>query len=323
MEPELTQPADENAAFQQAVAAFAAEEKPKEETPAPVTPPTPVVEGAVAETPAPETPPAQEAKKPDDFVEFSTPEQKERFNKVFGYAKRLEREIESLRQQRVAPPVYQPQPVTPQQPVVPQPSFTEAKPKLSQFEDADQWADAVLAWSERKAEAAAARVRDEWMTQQKQQEQQAASTREREYQDARIAEGMNKYGTTEFSSLAQEVGNFIGPGMKAYDVLFSLKRFPDVVAELGRNLELADRISRLHEYDQVHELKALERRLIAQEELRAKTPPKTPTKVEQPGTGLGPQAVPGFQKLKKEALESGGDMDAFAKVFMLESQGAR
>lgn len=307
----------------------------KEGSQTPPVPPKPVVEGEVAEPPVPEPEPKpespepgeppqvpQEARKPDDFVEFTTPEQKERFNKVFGYAKRLEREKADLLQRLQQPPVYQPQqpPPQPQRPETP--AFTEPKPKLGDFADADQWGDALSDWAARRAEhIAVSRAQEAITRHQVRQEHEAAERSEQMFKDSKITEGRQKYGLAEFDGLSAEVAHFVTPIMS--QTLFQLQRFPDVVVELGRNLQEAERISRLSPIDQIYELKSLERRLTSQEQLKAKAQPKQPTRVEQPGAGVGPTEAPTYQKLKKAALTSGGDLDAYAKLFMLESQPPR
>lgn len=305
MEPELANEADGMAAAQ---ALFEAEDTGPEEQQAP---PKPVAEAEVAEVPEPAK---QEAKTEpekleEEFVEF-TGKQKERFNSVYGALKRLERENAEL-QKRVAVPQYQPQPVA--QPVVPQPQqFTESKPKLADFQDADTWADAVSDWAARKAEhTAIARARQEFAEQHNVRLRESETSRQQQFMQSRIDEGRQKFGAVEFDNLSAEVANFVTPVMS--DALFQLKAFPQVVVELGRNLHEADRISRLAPYDQIYELKALERRLTTTQELKAKEQQLKPTKVEAPGQGEAPKTTPSVTKLRNAAFESGRTAD-FAKL---------
>lgn len=296
--------------FENAVAAFAAEDQA----------PEPVVEGARApaqeppkpedDAPLPEAAAAEQepVKKPDDFVEFTTPEQKERFNKVFGYAKRLEREMQALQQRLAAPaPAPQPQPV-----VTPQP--TEAKPKLADYETADDWAEAVSDWAARKAEHRAATLaRQEFLQQQRTQQMQREQEEVVRYLQSKTSEGYQKYGQMAFDNVCADLAAVAPPGSSMNQALFGLSRFADVVVELGKNLAEADRISRMNHADQIFELKTLERKLIAAEELRNKTQPKIPAKVEAPGTGEDARA-PSTGKLLQAAKQSGNLRD-FAKVF--------
>lgn len=307
---------ENDSGFAAARAAMEAEEQaPEVEQAAP----KPVAEGEVAETPEPDAPekeaavPTVDSSKPSEFVDFTTPEQKKRFNDVFGYAKRLEREKAALEQQLNAIPRYQPQPVVQQAPVVPQPQgFTEPKPKLAEFEDADKWADAVSDWSARKAEfVVMQRTRQEYAVQQTQRQHQEQSNARLQMEEAKIREGHERFGQMEFDNLSNEIANFVTPVMR--DTLFQLKAFPEVVVELGRNLQEADRISRLSPIDQIYELKALERRLLTANELKHKEQQLKPTKVEAPGQGEPPKTSPNLTKLRNAAIASGRLQD-FAKL---------
>lgn len=301
---------NELAGFEAAQALFETEDSAPEPE---AQPPKPVVEAEVAETPTPEkeaAPKSEPEKLEEEFIEF-TGKQKERFNSVYGALKRLERENQSLQLRLQTQPTFQPQPVAPVAPQLAS-QFSEPKPKLAEFQDADQWADAVSEWSARKAEQAVLqRARQEFIQQETQRQQQEHVTRQQQYESARIHEGQTKFGQVEFDNLSAEVAPFVTPVMR--EALFGLKAFPEVVVELGRNLVEADRISRLHPHDQIYELKALERRLSTKQELKTKEQQLKPTRVEAPGTGEPPKAAASLTKLRNAAFESGSLHD-FAKL---------
>lgn len=307
--------AEEAQGFQGALAAFAAEDEP-------VGAPNAAPEAEIAKKPAepePEAPKQQAEAEPvksepekleEEFVEF-TGKQKERFNSVYGALKRLERENAAL-QQRLQLFPYSPEP----KPVVtsPQP-FTEAKPKLSQFEDADQWADAIGEWSARKAaHEAAQRARQELTQHQVERQMQEGVARYQQFLEEKTEEGYQKFGRTEFDNVCADVVNFAPPGSLMHQTLFGLQRYADVVMELGKNLHEADRIARLSPHDQIYELKSLEKKIVAREELAKKAQKQNPTKVEAPGQGEEPRAKPSTAKLRQAAYAS-GKMADFARVF--------
>lgn len=307
----------EDAAFQEAVAKFAAEGKPAEptaeQTPTPekveeIQPPRPVVEGEQAEAPPPEK--SEPEKLEEEFVEFSG-KQKERFNSVYGRMRQLERENAALRQ---APPQprqeFQPKPV-----VQPSQQFTEASPKLADFDDADKWGIALSDWSARKTlhetrqaiEAANAQERQRAQAQQ-QYDSQA------QYENSKVAEGNKKYGEHKFTEYCNNLCDVIPRSM--IPELFALERYADVTVELSKNLQEAERIAALPQFRRIYELQRLEASMTQREELAKKQQQQTPAKVEQPGSGQEQNAArANFQKLKREALGSDGDIDKFAALF--------
>ncbi len=309
--------------FQNAMAAFAAEDA--------VGKPNAVVEGDEPKAPEPEPAPApepaeeppqeQEAAKTepekleDEFIEF-TGKQKERFNSVYGALKRLERENADLQRR-----VQQPAPVAPQPQAAPvaQPQpFAEQKPKLADFQDADQWGEAVGDWAARKAEhSAIARTEQRYSQEQTLRQQQEETNRIQNFLVARTHEGHQKFGQMAFDNVCADVANFAPYGSVMNQALFSLQRYPEVVVELGKNLHEADRISRLSPHDQIYEIKSLEKKIVAREELAKKAKVNQPTKVEAPGQGEAPRAAPSTAKLRQHAMST-GKLDDFAKIFMAD-----
>ena len=308
--------------FQNAVNAFAADEPagepnagvegqafvappladpPPAEAPEEPEPSEPASADATAE-PKEAAPPA----KPSEFVEFTTPEQKQRFNDVFGYAKRLERELQSLTQ-RIQQPV--PQPRQPAIPATPQPP--DDKPKLANYESADDWADAVSDWAASKAERSAVTRANMEFQQRQEQEQQA---RYSQFLQSKTDEGYKKYGQQAFDSVCFDVASVAPPGSTMNQILFGLNNYADVVLELGKNLQEADRISRLSQNDQIYELKSLEKKILTREELSRKAHVKIPTKVEAPGQGEDAKTGVNTAKLRQQAYKT-GRMQDFAKVF--------
>jgi len=312
-------------AFSDALAAFSKDDAPAATVVAQA--PTPVVEGDEPETPKPEgeqlegettvepeaAKPVEEApEKPPEFVKFDKPEQLKRFNDVFGYAKRLERQLEELRRQPPAPP---PQPVAPPAPVFQPQTFAEPEPKLADYETADQWGLAVAAWARKAAVSEAVNtLRHETAQQQTQREQREQEAQVSNYINQRIGEGRSKFGM-EFDAVSVDLAPFAPYGSNMHQTLFSLQNFPDVVMELGRNLVEADRIARLSPHDQIYEIKDLAKKLIAKQALAAKAQTKLPTKVEAPGQGEDLKTKPSTTKLRMAAKAS-GELKDWAKVFM-------
>ena len=307
--------------FQNAVNAFAADEPVGEpnagvEGQAFVAPPVAAPPPEEAETEAGEPEPSEPADaepkeaappaKPSEFVEFTTPEQKQRFNDVFGYAKRLERELQSLTQRIQQPVTPQPKP-----PIPAAPQLTDDKPKLANYESADDWADAVSDWAASKAERSAVTRANMEFQQRQEQEQQA---RYAHFLQSKTEEGYKKYGQQAFDSVCFDVASVAPPGSTMNQILFGLNNYSDVVLELGKNLQEADRISRLSQVDQIYELKALEKKILTREELSRKAHVKIPTKVEAPGQGEDAKAGVNTAKLRQQAYKT-GRMQDFAKVF--------
>ncbi len=291
---------------------------------------TPEPEAATPEVDAASTPQADAPpekldleKSKDEYIKFEG-KQLERFNSVYGALKRLERENAELQRRANQPPPvpqYQPTPVVP----VSQPlAYIEPKPKLAQFEDADQWADAVSDWSVRKAVHEARQItRQEFTQEQSQREAQTQQQQLQAHLNTRIQEGYSKFGQYEFDNVCANLAPFTPYGSPIHEAIFGLKHTADVIMELGKNLPEADRISRLHPHDQIYEIKALEKKLVSNRELAAKAVKTTPIQVEQPGTGQeAPAESANFKKLKKEALASDGSIDAFARLFMTEKSAS-
>ena len=310
----------ESDGFSSAVAAFAKDEEPPAQA---VAQPNAAPEGDQPPAPEPEPETAEPEKaaaaevqpeKPAEFVEFTTEAQRKRFNDVFGYAKRLERELQTLRQ---APP---PQPVVQKPEPVAQPSsFAEPKPKLADFETADAWGDAVTEWSARKAEhTVLSLVRQQNQQEQTQRQQQEEQARVAHYINGRINEGYQKFGRHEFDNVCADLVNFAPHGSTMYHTLFGLAHYPEVSMYLGKNLAEADRISNLLPHDQIYELKDLEKKLIAKAALATKTQPKLPTKVEAPGQGEDPKPASYSLSKLRQAAKASGSLQDYQKLFMAD-----
>ena len=282
---------------------------PPEDDEAPVVPPKPVVEGDRIE---PEVPDAELAavEKPPEFVKFTTPEQQQRFNKMFGYAKRLERELALAREQaqrQPAQPTYQP----PQQPQYSATDFTEKAPKLKDFEDPDVWAEANANWTVRKAKHEA-RMETEQLLSRRMELDQAAQQQnlQRQHEERKLNAGYAKYGQIDFDDASNDLATVVTQPMR--NTLFQLDHFEDVVVHLGKNLQEAERIARLPFLDQAYELKSLDRRLSAKVELQRKEVQPKPTPVEKPGQGEPAQKTNVSQKMR--VAKDSGDLRDWAKV---------
>jgi hypothetical protein len=213
-------------------------------------------------------------------------------------------------QQRATQPAPEaPKPTTEVKP------FLEPKPKLANFETVDQWEDAATEWMSRKATHDAVHsVRQEISQRQELEQRNAQYTQLKSYVDGRINEGYTKFGQKSFDDAATDLIEYAPFGSPMYQTLLSLGKFPDVVMELAKNTQEAERISRLNSNDQIYELKSLEKKLSAREELARKAQPKTPTKVEAPGAGEDQRTAPSMVKLRAKAKASGEVAD-WARVF--------
>jgi len=309
----------EEQGFSDAAAFFDKDEAP---------PPTPAPAPEVAKEPEEEPEPvaaeaAKEKTEPEqveeEFIEFSG-KQKERFNSVYGALKRKERE-ETEYQRKIADYErqlqsfrYQQQTVAPQPPVAPQ-QFAEQKPKLADFETADQWADAVTDWATRKVEQATmSRLEVQRAQQEAEQHHQSTQQKYNDFINGKIAEGQKKFGPREFNEAAKDIVEFAPHRSTMYNALFDLDHFPEVVLHLSKNLPEADRISSLRPYDQVYELKALEKRLA----LATKQQPKLPTKVEAPGAGEEPTKPSAAVAKLRQAAKASGDLRQWGAVFQAD-----
>jgi hypothetical protein len=315
---ELEQQAEERAAtesaFESALSAFAAEDTP---APPPQAPPKPVVEGDEPAAPDPET---------DEAADGEAAEAKPADPESPGLAA-LRKELDSLKretkkerqraeywmnnyQQRAAQPAPEaPKPTTEVKP------FLEPKPKLANFETVDQWEDAATEWMSRKATHDAIHNMRQEQAQNKAIEEKATQyTQLKQYVDGRINEGYTKFGQKSFDDAATDLIEYAPFGSPMYQTLLSLGKFSDVVMELAKNTQEAERISRLNSNDQIYELKSLEKKLSAREELARKAQPKTPTKVEAPGAGEDQRTAPSMVKLRAKAKAS-GEIQDWAKVF--------
>jgi hypothetical protein len=281
----------------------------------PVVPPKPVVEGDKVE---PEVPDAElaAAEKPPEFVKFTTPEQQQRFNKMFGYAKRLERELAMAReaaQRQPAPPAYQP----PQQPQYSATEFTEKAPKLKDFEDPDVWAEANANWTVRKAKHEARMETEQLLARRLEVDQAAQHQRmQQQHEERKLNAGYAKYGQIDFDDASNDLATVVTQPMR--NTLFQLDHFEDVVVHLGKNLQEAERIARLPFLDQAYELKSLDRRLSAKVELQRKEVQPKPTPVEKPGQGEPAQKTNVTQKMR--VAKDSGDLRDWAKV--IQEMGA-
>ena len=297
----------------------------KDEAPTPTPKPAPAQEAP--KEPEEEPEPAETAKEKtepeqvkEEFVEYSG-KQKERFNSVYGALKRKERE-EAEYQRKIADYErqlqsfrYQQQPVAPQPTAVQPQLFAEPKPKLADSETADQWADAVTDWTTRKVEQATmSRLEVQRAQQEADQHHQSTQQRYNDFINGRIGEGQKKFGLREFNEAAKDIVEFAPHRSTMYNALFDLDHFPEVVFHLSKNLPEADRISSLRPYDQVYELKALEKRLA----LATKQQPKLPTKVEAPGAGEEPTKPSASVAKLRQAAKASGDLRQWGAVFQAD-----
>jgi len=266
-------------------------------------PPEPAMEGQEAGAPPPEKTESQKLE--DEFVEF-TGKQKERFNKVYGRMRQLERQNSELLRTHAGPIVGVDTPPPPQ----PVQQFSKSKPQLSQFEDADKWADAISDWSSEKAQFESIRTVEQRFAQNRATAQaQEQMQQHSNFINSKVDEGRGRF--KEFDEVSEDLAAVSSEFM--VNQIFKLNRFSDVVMELGKNLPEAERIARLSPEDAVYELKSLERKISSREELAKKQQAKTPTKVETPGEGVATTS-PTTAKLRQEAIKSGSLRD-FAKVF--------
>jgi len=299
----------------------------KDEAPAPTPTPAPAPEAAKEPEEEPEPVAAEAAKEKtepeqveEEFIEFSG-KQKERFNSVYGALKRKERE-EAEYQRKIADYErqlqsfrYQQQTVAPQQPVTQPQPFAQNKPKLADFETADQWADAVTDWATRKVEQATmSRLEVQSAQQEAEQHHQSTQQKYNDFINGKIAEGQKKFGPREFNEAAKDIVEFAPHRSTMYNALFDLDHFPEVVLHLAKNLPEADRISSLRPYDQVYELKALEKRLA----LATKQQTKLPTKVEAPGAGEEPTKPSASVAKLRQAAKASGDLRQWGAVFQAD-----
>lgn len=280
---------------------------PDEDDDTPVVPPKPVVEGEKIDVKD------AEYEKPPEFVKFDKPEQQNRFNKMFGYAKRLERELAMLREQqsRTTPTNgYSPSAYAPTQPLSTT-EFTEKAPKLKDFEDPDVWAEANANWTVRKAKHEA-RIEAEQMFARRMEVDQATHQQnlQRQHEERKLNAGYAKYGQIDFDDASNDLATVVTQPMR--NTLFQLDHFEDVVVHLGKNLQEAERIARLPFLDQAYELKRLDRRLSAKVELQRKEVQPKPTPVEKPGQGEPAQKNNARQKMR--VAKDSGDLRDWAKV---------
>lgn len=315
---ELAQQAQEREqtdnAFESALSAFAAEDTPQP----PQAPPKPVVEGDEPAAPDPDTDTdetegeAVEAKAAEPESPSLAALRKE-LNDLKRESKKQSQRAEywmnNYQQRATQPPPEAPKAITEAKP------FLEPKPKLANFETVDQWEDAATEWMSRKAtHDAIHNMRQEQAQNRAIEEQNTKYTQLKSYVDGRINEGYTKFGQTIFDDAADDVIEYAPIGSPMYQTLLTLGKFPDVVMELAKNTQEAKRISRLNTNDQIYELKSLEKKLSAREELARKAQPKTPTKVEAPGAGEDQRTAPSMVKLRAKAKAS-GDVADWAKVF--------
>lgn len=306
----------EASSFDNAVNVFAKEEPP--DTPEPPRPPEPAVEGDEPETPQPEPPPSEE--KPED----KPAEQEAKSPALVALEKELlelKRESKKERQradywmqnfqQQVAPKPEPPKPVVSAAP--------PPRPKLSQFETTDQWEEAVFNWIEDQTKQVKQEIFQQQAQQQTERQQQEAQQKYTSFLDAKISEGQKKFGQTQFDKVCNDLveDGIVTYGSNMHTTLFNLDRYPDVVMELGKNMAEAQRIANLPPQKQIYELEALERRIIAKEELARKAQTKIPTKVEAPGAGEDAKQSPSVAKFRQAAKASGGLRD-WGKVFQAD-----
>jgi len=286
----------------------AAERLAKHEEAQETPPPEPVKEGAEVEV-KPEDKVSEETAEGQETPTGDAEKQEEpkyvpekRFKEVYGKMKTLERKVQALSAQPVQ--------VVQQPPAQLQPNpneFQKPKPVLAQFKDYDEYVDALTDWKIEKKDWDA-RIRNYQVEQQRTQQAQAT------FYEGKMNEGVGKY--EGFYETADDLGQSCTPVMK--EALFRSPMFSELVMVLGDNLDEARRIAGLDPFEQIAEIKAVEKEIKAElANLKNKETRKEPAKVEKPGEGIPQGISPSLQKLKATGLEKAktGDMRDLAKFF--------
>lgn len=205
---------------------------------------------------------------------------KKRFDELTRKRYEAEAKIESAKEHAAKLEAELAEARKPKQPETPSGDFSKPKPVVGDFQTYEDYVEAVTDWKLERRDASEAAKRKQEDDLRKVEAQRAEAQKSQQTFDqkrqATISSGEAKY--KDFAETVQAIpGQILTPQMAS--VLVEVETGADIIYHLGKNIQEAERISKLNPWAMAVEIGKIEERLKLTEKKTTKAPPPiNPTK---------------------------------------------